>query len=81
MGMWYWHEGMGWWMVFGSILMLAFWGGVIALVVWGIRNLTGRGDTGSNPTEKRNPLDIAKERYARGEIPREEFDQIKKDLS
>jgi putative membrane protein len=81
MGMWYWHEGMGWWMVFGGILMLAFWGGVIALVVWGIRNLTGRGGSESNTTETRNPLDIAKERYARGEISKDEFDQIKKDLS
>ena len=79
--MWHWHEGMGWWMVFGSVLMLVFWGVIIALAVWGINKLTGRGSSGSSTTEKRDPLDIAKERYARGEISKEEFERIKKDHS
>jgi len=78
--MWYWHEGMGWWMMFGGIWMVLFWGGIIALIVWGIKKLTERGGSGSG-TERRSPLDIAKERYAKGEISKEEFEQIKKDLS
>lgn len=75
--MWDWHNGMGLWMAFGSILFVIFWGVVIALVVWGIKKTTERGDT----NEKKNPLDIAKERYAKGEISKEEFDKVKKDLS
>lgn len=75
--MWYMHDGMGWWMVFGSIWMVIFWGGLIALIVWGIVKLSGRGGA----TPKRDPLDVAKERYAKGEISREEFQQLKKDLS
>jgi putative membrane protein len=76
--MWGWHDGMGWWMVFWMVL---FWGVIVALVVWGVKKLTERGSSGSSTSEKRDPLDIAKERYARGEISREEFEQIKKDLS
>ena len=33
-----------------------------------------------NLTTKRDPLDVAKERYARGEINKEQFEQIKKVL-
>jgi len=74
--MWYMHEGMGWWMVFGGAWMIIFWGGLIALIVWGITRLSGRSDS----TPKHDPLDVAKERYAKGEISREEFEQLKKDL-
>ncbi len=75
--MWDISSGMGWWMGFGGLWMLIFWGGLIALIVWGIKKLTA----GSSSTPRRNPLDVAKERYARGEISREEFEQIKKDLA
>ena len=71
---WPWGTAMGWWMV---AWMVVLWGGLIALIVWGIKKLTERG--GSTP--KHDPLDIAKERYAKGEISMEEFNQIKKDLS
>jgi len=75
--MWDMPLGMGWWMMFGGIWVVVFWGGLIALIVWGIKKLTERG--GSAP--KRNPLDVAKERYAKGELSREEFEQLRKDLS
>ena len=75
--MWYMHEGMGWWMVFGGLWMIIFWGGLIALIVWAISKLTGRNVS----AQKQYPLDMAKERYAKGEISREEFEQIKKNLS
>jgi len=72
------HDGMGWWMVFWMVL---FWGVIVVLVVWGVKKLTGREGSTSGAPQKRDPLDIAKERYAGGEISREEFEQIKKDLS
>jgi len=57
-----------------ALLMLAFGSAVIALIVWWIVKLTrGMG-------EKRSPLDIVKERYARGEITKEQYEQIKRDL-
>ena len=80
--MWYMHDaGMGWWMLFGGIGMLAFLAAVIVLTVWGIRKLSDRGDSEPKTNAKRDPLEIAKERYAKGEISKEEFEQIKKDLS
>ena len=74
--MWYMHEGMGWWMVFGGVWMVIFWGGLIALTVWGITKLNRQSDS----PPKHDPLDIARERYARGEISKKEFEQLKKDL-
>ncbi len=68
-----WHMGDGWWIVM-PIMMVIFWGGVIAVAVWGIRQFTGdRRRDGS-------ALDIARERLARGEITKEEFDRIRGDL-
>ncbi len=52
-------------------------GGLIALIVWGITKLSRR----NSSSQQRDPLDIAKERYAKGEISKEEFEQIKKGLS
>jgi putative membrane protein len=76
--MMWWHFGWpGWGMMgLGILWMVIVWGAIIALIVWGIRRLgrtSYRTDTGS-------PLDIARERYAKGEITREQFEQIKKDL-
>jgi putative membrane protein len=63
------------------VWMVIFWGGIIALVIWGIMRLTRDGSTKGGNGEKPSPLDIAKERYARGEITKEQFEQMKKDLS
>ena len=78
--MWHCSEGTGWWMMFGGIWMVLFWGAIIALVVCDIRKLTEHGGSGL-ATERRDPLGIAKERYAKSEISREESEQNKKDLS
>lgn len=74
--MWPYMDGMGWWMLFGGAWVFIFWGGLIALVIWGLIKLTRKSDS----TTKHAPLDIAKGRYAKGEITREEFEQLKKDL-
>ena len=83
--MWYCNGVIGsetaWWMILGGIWMVVFWGLIIGLAVWAIRRLTGHSQCNYVPVDKGNPLDIAKERYARGEISREEFEQIKQDLS
>jgi putative membrane protein len=67
-------------MIFGGIWMLLFWGFVLSLIVWGIGKLTQRDKPVECGPTKDGPLDTAKQRYARGEISREEFEQIRRDL-
>ena len=73
----FWDFGTGWWWVFNWGFMILFWIGLIFLIVWVVIKLSKGGGTSS----KKDALDIAKERYAKGEISKEEFEQIKKDLT
>jgi len=77
-----WHWGMhpmvwGVWGVGMMLIMLLFWGLVIAGIVLGIRWLVGQGRS-SRPDPA---LDILRQRYARGEIGKEEFEAKKRELS
>jgi putative membrane protein len=74
--MWYMHGFGGGWMIAGSIIMFVFWAGIIGLIAWGISRLFRHRIT----TGRQDPLDIARERYAKGEITREQFEEIKKNL-
>ena len=71
--------GAGW---FGGIVMIVFWililVGLIFLIKWLIQS-TGR-DKATGSIGNRS-LEILKERYARGEIDKQEFERKKKDLS
>jgi putative membrane protein len=63
-------------MVFGGLMMILFWGGLIVAIVLAVRYLGGSRHVGGGTAPApppRTPLDILKERYARGEIEREEF--------
>jgi putative membrane protein len=51
-----------------SLMMLAFWGGVIALIVWAFRGAGRPTDAG------RDAESILEERFARGEIDAEELE-------
>jgi len=73
-----WHGG--WSMGFGFIFMLLFWALVILGIAALIRWLTTRPSPGKNSRDK-TPLEIVQERYARGEIDREEYEQKKRDLA
>jgi putative membrane protein len=67
-------------MMFFGGWMIFIWVVVIGLIIWGIITLARRGGSGMGPNSKSAPLDIAKERYAKGEITKEEFERIKKDI-
>ena len=61
------------------VWMLVFWGGLGLLAIWALSALFGTAQAGQ-PSTTRSPQDIAKERYARGEISREEFTEIAQSL-
>ena len=73
--------GLGGGMLFGGILMLAFWvliiGGAVWLVVTLARNSQGALATA---TFGQTPLAILQARYAKGEITKEQFDQMRREL-
>ena len=71
-----WDFGIGWWWGFGGIFMVLLWIGLIILIVWGVTKLS----KGGGSEIKKDAMDIVRERYAKGEISKEEFEQIKKDL-
>jgi len=75
-----WHYGWGWGhMIFGSIMMLLFWGGLIVVIVLAIRWLSGGSSQGMATTPAQNrALEILEERFARGEIDKEEFEERKR---
>lgn len=62
---------------FGGIMMLIFWVAFIAFIIWIVREISGRRND-SSPTSK--AMEILKERYAKGEISKEEFESKKKYL-
>ena len=74
--------GMGWGMGFGGIFMILFWVLVIGVIFVLVKWLTSsRGsDAGNNASDERTALNILQERYARGEIDRDEFEQKRQDL-
>jgi len=68
-----WH---GWFM--GPFMMMLFLVVAVALVVFFVRK-TGDGRTTNDPSRK-SPLDILKERFARGEIDQTEYEERRKVL-
>jgi putative membrane protein len=69
--MWWDHQGWGTghWIAM-TVMMLVFWGGLIALVVWLIRSM--RNDRPA-PPRARTADDMLAERFAKGEIEEDEF--------
>ena len=68
-----WGGGYG---LFGGLMMLVFWGVIIAFIVLAIRWYT---DNQKVPS-KSDAMNILRERFAKGEIDAEEFETRKKAL-
>lgn len=69
-------------MLFGGLMMILFLGAIIVLIVVLVRWLSGHtGQQHFGGPAHKMPLDILKERFARGEIDEEEFEKRRKRLS
>jgi putative membrane protein len=72
--MWHMDDGSGWWMLIGSVWFVVFWG----VLIWAIFRLTEHRDYRERGSE--SAIEILRQRYARGEIGKEEFNRIRHDL-
>ena len=75
----WWSSGAPWYgMFFGPIAMIAFIALAVLVVAWAVRALgAGWRSDGS----ERTPLDVLKDRFARGEIDQAEYEKRRQVLS
>ena len=73
---WGMHPMWGAWGLTMALMMLVFWGLLIAGLVVGLRWLVGQG----RPGGRDEAMEILRQRYARGEIDKQEFDARARDL-
>ncbi|MFA6863494.1 MAG: SHOCT domain-containing protein [Dysgonamonadaceae bacterium] len=64
--------GMGWWWIVGVIIMVA--------IVWMVVKMINQTNHSNTQLGNKSALDILKERYARGEIDKQEFEERKNNL-
>ncbi|OJX47107.1 MAG: hypothetical protein BGO78_16635 [Chloroflexi bacterium 44-23] len=80
MMMGYWYGGLGWiGMVINLVISVALIIGVVFLVIWIVKRLSNN-NSGRTLNNVVLPVEIAKERYAKGEITREEYQKLLADL-
>ena len=81
MMMGYWYGGLGWiGMLINMVISVVLIIGVIFLVIWIVKRLSNNNSEREFNNTTLSAVDIAKERYAKGEITREEFQKLLVDL-
>ena len=71
---------MGGFGLIGLIFNLAIVVGIIVLIVWAVRRFSGSASNWNQPSHNQSPREILQARYARGEITREQYQQMMQDL-
>jgi putative membrane protein len=80
MMMWPYGYGMGWGWMAGGIVMIVFWALVIAGIVILVRVAANRGVSDKGRSGE-TPLEILRRRYAAGDLTKEQFETMKKDVA
>ena len=71
MGFYYGPGVAGWMWLVGMVMMLLFWGGLAALIVWAVRAF-------ARPDRGESADDILKRRLAAGQISQEEYEKTRR---
>ena len=71
-----WAGGGGLWLLVSLLLLIAF----IVLVVWAVMHLSRTGRALTHDPSRPPPNEILRERFARGEMTAQEFEDAKKIL-
>ncbi len=69
----------GWWIGFGAVHMILFWGLIILAIVALVKILFG--GTSDEGSRQSSPLELLQRRYARGDIDTEEYQRKRKQLA
>ena len=65
--------GAGWWIVM-MVMMVLFWGAIVAAVVWLVRGVSrGGSERGGERISRESPVEILERRFAEGEITAEDY--------
>jgi putative membrane protein len=72
---------------FGFPFMFIFWILIIGLVIWAVIQLANRSGGGQSSnhypqltSQQEDALEVLKKRYARGEITKSEYEEMRRDL-
>ncbi|MEA5113975.1 MAG: SHOCT domain-containing protein [Geobacteraceae bacterium] len=76
-GMMYGYQGGMGWMVLGLVFWVAVIAGIVLLVLW----IVGKSGKGKGEQAEDTALGILNKRYARGEITKEQYEEMKRDIS
>ena len=64
----------------GMVMMVLWWALIIAGIVWFVRWIMNESEAGRGKHRRPAPLEILKERYAKGEITQKEYEEMKRGI-
>ena len=68
------HGDWGWgWMALMMVMMLLFWGAIIAAIVWLLRGASWSATPREGGASKETPAEILDRRFAEGEISEDDY--------